>query len=202
MKVVILASTRGTDMEAIVDAIDDGRLKGVEITAVMSDRQDAYALERARNHGIPAVFVDPKGKKREEFDRELARILEERGTDLVLLIGYMRLFSPWFVEKFRNRIINVHPSLLPAFGGGMDIDVHRMVLEYGAKVSGATVHFVDEGADTGPIILQDPVRVDEDETPESLKKKVQEAEGELLVRAIELFRDGRLEVVGRKVKIK
>jgi phosphoribosylglycinamide formyltransferase-1 len=189
-------------MEAIVDAIDDGRLKGVEITAVMSDRQDAYALERAKHHGIPAVFVDPKGKKREEFDRELARILEERGTDLVLLIGYMRLFSPWFVEKFRNRIINVHPSLLPAFGGGMDIDVHRMVLEYGAKVSGSTVHFVDEGADTGPIILQDPVRVDEDETPESLKRKVQEAEGELLVRAIELFRDGRLEVVGRKVKIK
>jgi len=202
VKVAILASTRGTDMEAVFGAVASGRLKGVDISVVISDREDAYVLERARNHGIPVVFINPRGKKREEFDREVARILEEKGVDLVLLIGYMRLFSPWFVEKFRNRIINVHPSLLPAFGGGMDIDVHRMVLEYGAKVSGATVHFVDEGADTGPIILQDPVHVDEDETPETLKRKVQKVEGELLVRAIELFRDGRLEVVGRKVKIK
>jgi phosphoribosylglycinamide formyltransferase-1 len=202
VKVTILASTRGTDMEAIFGAVASGRLKGVEISAVMSDREDAYSLERARKHGIPAVFINPRGKKREEFDREVARILEEKGADLVLLIGYMRLFSPWFVEKFRNRIINVHPSLLPAFGGGMDIDVHRMVLEYGAKVSGATVHFVDEGTDTGPIILQKTVDIDEEETPESLKRKVQEVEGELLVKAIELLRDGRLEVVGRKVKIK
>ena len=202
MKVTILASTRGTDMEAIFGAVASGRLKGVEISAVMSDREDAYSLERARKHGIPAVFINPRGKRREEFDREVARILEEKGADLVLLIGYMRLFSPWFVEKFRNRIINVHPSLLPAFGGGMDIDVHRMVLEYGAKVSGATVHFVDEGTDTGPIILQKTVDIDEEETPESLKRKVQEVEGELLVKAIELLRDGRLEVVGRKVKIK
>jgi phosphoribosylglycinamide formyltransferase-1 len=189
-------------MEAIFGAVASGRLKGVEISAVMSDREDAYSLERARKHGIPAVFINPRGKRREEFDREVARILEEKGADLVLLIGYMRLFSPWFVEKFRNRIINVHPSLLPAFGGGMDIDVHRMVLEYGAKVSGATVHFVDEGTDTGPIILQKTVDIDEEETPESLKRKVQEVEGELLVKAIELLRDGRLEVVGRKVKIK
>jgi phosphoribosylglycinamide formyltransferase-1 len=128
-------------------------------------------------------------------------VLEEKGVDLILLIGYMRFLSPWFVDRFRNRIINVHPSLLPAFGGGMDMDVHRKILDYGAKVSGATVHFVDEGADTGPVILQKAVDIDEDEAPESLKKKVQGVEGELLVKVIELFRDGRLMVEGRRVRI-
>lgn len=201
MKVAVLASTRGTDMEAIIEAIEGGRLEGVELSVVISDREDAYALERARKHGIPAVFMDPKGKKREEFDRDVARVLEEKGVDLILLIGYMRLLSPWFVDRFRNRIINVHPSLLPAFGGGMDMDVHRKILDYGAKVSGATVHFVDEGADTGPVILQKAVDIDEDETPESLKKKVQGVEGELLVKVIELSRDGRLMVEGRRVRI-
>jgi phosphoribosylglycinamide formyltransferase-1 len=201
MKVAVLASTRGTDIEAIVEAVERGTLGGVEISVVMSDREDAYALERARNHGIPAVFLDPEGKRREEFDRALARILDERGADLILLIGYMRILSPWFVSRFRNRIMNVHPSLLPAFGGGMDVDVHRKVLEHGAKVSGATVHFVDEGTDTGPIILQRAVDIDEDETPESLKRKVQRAEGEILIEAIALFRDGRLRVEGRRVRI-
>lgn len=199
MKVAILASTRGTDMEAIINAIEEGRLKGVEISMVISDRENAPALERARNHGIKGIFVDPAGKKREEYDKELAVILDD--VDLILLIGYMRLLSPWFVEKFKNRIINVHPSLLPAFGGGMDLDVHRMVLEYGAKVSGATVHFVDEGVDTGPVILQRAVEICDDETPESLKAKVQKVEGELLVKVIELFRDGKIKVEGRRVKI-
>ncbi|MDY6986017.1 MAG: phosphoribosylglycinamide formyltransferase [Candidatus Thermoplasmatota archaeon] len=199
MKVAILASTKGTDMEAIFEAIKDGRLRGVEISMVISDRKDAYALERARNHGIKGIFVDPGGKKREEYDRELAVILGD--VDLMLLIGYMRLLSPWFVERYRNRIINVHPSLLPAFGGGMDLDVHKKVLEYGAKVSGATVHFVDEGADTGPVILQRAVEICDDETPESLKAKVQKVEGELLVEVVELLRDGKIRVEERRVKI-
>jgi len=199
MKVAILASTKGTDMEAIIKAIEEGRLKDVEISMVISDRESAPALERARNHGIKALFIDPKGKKREEYDMEIAKVID--GADLVLLIGYMRLLSPWFVERFKNRIINVHPSLLPAFGGKMDLDVHRAILDYGVKVSGATVHFVDEGADTGPIIAQKAVEIEERETPESLKAKIQKVEGELLIRAIELFRDGKIRVEGRRVKI-
>jgi len=199
MKVAILASTKGTDMEAIIKAIEEGRLKDVEISMVISDRESAQALERARNHGIKALFIDPKGKKREEYDMEIAKVID--GADLVLLIGYMRLLSPWFVERFKNRIINVHPSLLPAFGGKMDLDVHRAILDYGVKVSGATVHFVDEGADTGPIIAQKAVEIEERETPESLKAKIQKVEGELLIRAIELFRDGKIRVEGRRVKI-
>jgi phosphoribosylglycinamide formyltransferase-1 len=199
MKVAILASTKGTDMEAIINAIEEGILKDVEISIVISDRESAQALERARKHGIKAIFINPGGKKREEFDREVAKAIDR--ADLILLIGYMRLLSPWFVEKFKNRIMNVHPSLLPAFGGKMDLDVHKAILDYGAKVSGATVHFVDEGTDTGPIIVQKAVEVEEGETPESLKAKVQRVEGELLIRAIELFRDGKLRVEERRVKI-
>jgi phosphoribosylglycinamide formyltransferase-1 len=201
LKVGVLASTRGTDLQSIVDSIRSGRLTGVEIEVVIGDRAEAYALERARKQGIEAIFIDPSGKGREEYDREVAKIFDKRGVELVVLIGYMRYLSPWFVSKYRNRIMNVHPSLLPAFGGKMDKDVHREVLEHGVKVTGCTIHFIDEGADTGPIILQKAVEVHEGDDVETLKRRVQEAEGELYPKAIELFRDGRLRVEGRRVRI-
>ena len=128
--------------------------------------------------------------------------LEKRAPiDLILLIGYMRILSNEFVRRYRWRIMNIHPSLLPAFAGGMDLDVHRAVLDYGVKVTGCTLHFVDEGVDTGPIILQKPVKVDEDDTPETLKSKVQKAEQEIILEAIKLFKQGRLRVEGRRVRI-
>lgn len=199
LRIGILASTRATDMEAILKAIRSGRLKA-EIVCVISNRKDAYALERARQNGIEAIFLDPKGKDPVEYDMEIASELEKRKVDLVLLIGYNKYLSPQFINKFRNRIMNIHPSLLPAFPG-WDMNVHRAVLEYGVKVTGCTLHFVDEKMDAGPIIIQKVVEVKEDDTEETLKKRVQEAEGEALVEGIELFQEGRLLIDGRKVRI-
>jgi len=199
LRIGVLASTRATDMEAILKAIEDGRLKA-EIVCVISNRRDAYALERARQHGLEALFLDPKGKDPVEYDMEVAAELEKRRVDLVLLIGYNRYLSPQFINKFRNRIMNIHPSLLPAFPG-WDMNVHKAVLEYGVKVTGCTLHFVDENMDAGPIIIQKAVEVREDDTEETLKKRIQEAEGEALVEGIKLFQEGRLIIEGRRVRI-
>ncbi|MBO3769552.1 MAG: phosphoribosylglycinamide formyltransferase [Thermoproteota archaeon] len=199
LRIGILASTRATDMEAILKAIRNGRLKA-EIVCVISNRKDAYALERARQNGIEAIFIDPKGKDPVQYDMEIASELEKRKVDLVLLIGYNKYLSPQFINKFRNRIMNIHPSLLPAFPG-WDMNVHKAVLEYGVKVTGCTLHFVDEKMDAGPIIIQKVVEVKEDDTEETLKRRVQEAEGEALVEGIELFQEGRLLIDGRKVRI-
>lgn len=201
VKIGILASTKGTDMQALIDKISEKSLDAV-IKVVISNKKDSYALERARKHGIEALFIDPTGKTREEFDREVALELEKRGVELVLLIGYMRYLSREFVEKYRNRIINVHPSLLPAFAGGMDLNVHQAVLDYGCKITGCTIHFVDEGADTGPIIIQKAVPVEENDTADSLKEKVQKLEKEGLVEAVKLFGEGKLKVEGRIVRIR
>ncbi|MDW8033388.1 MAG: phosphoribosylglycinamide formyltransferase [Nitrososphaerota archaeon] len=199
MRIGVLSSTRATDMEAILKAIRSGKLKA-EIVCVISNRKDAFALDRARQHGIEAIFLDPKGKDPVEYDMEIAAELERRDVDLVLLIGYNKYLSPQFIGRFRNRIMNIHPSLLPAFPG-WDINVHRAVLEYGVKVTGCTLHFVDEKMDAGPIIIQKVVEVKEDDTEETLKKRVQEAEGEALVEGIKLFQEGRLMVDGRKVRV-
>jgi phosphoribosylglycinamide formyltransferase-1 len=196
----ILASTRGTDMQAIIDAIERKELDA-KIACVVSNKEDCFALERARKHGIEAIFIDPKGKTREEFDREVMRELEKRNVDLVLLIGYMRIVGDEFVEKYRNRMMNIHPSLLPAFGGGMDKEVHKTILDYGVKVSGCTLHFVTEDVDAGPIIAQKAVEIDENETVDSLKEKVQKAEQEIILKAINWFKDGKLKVEGRRVRI-
>ncbi|OYT52997.1 MAG: phosphoribosylglycinamide formyltransferase [Candidatus Altiarchaeales archaeon ex4484_2] len=200
LRIGVLASTRGTDLQAIIDEIEAGRLDA-EVSIVLSNKEDAYALTRARKHGIKAVFLESKGKTREEFDREMMELLENEGVEVIALIGYMRLLSPEFVQKYMNRIMNVHPSLLPAFAGGMDENVHKTILEHGVKVSGATIHFVDEGADTGPIILQEAVPVTEDETVDSLKEKVQAVEKKLFPKALGLFHQGRLRVEGRRVRI-
>ena len=178
MKLAILGSTRGTDMQAIIDAIQHGGLD-VSIEIVISNKPDAYILERARNHGIEALCLKNEG--------EVLRVLKEKNIDLILLIGYMRLLSPVFVSTWRNKIMNVHPSLLPAFAGGMDLNVHQSVLDAGVKETGCTVHFVDEGADTGEIIIQKKCSIDPGETVETLKVKVQKLEGEALIEAVQLF---------------
>ncbi len=200
LKLGVLASTRGTDLQAIIDAIEAGRLDA-EIAVVISNKEDAYALERARNHKIESLFIDSRGKTREEFDMAVSDELDARGVELIALIGYMRYMSPWFVHKYENKIMNIHPSLLPAFSGGMDINVHQAVLDRGCKVSGCTIHFVDEGADTGPIIIQKVVLVEEGETADSLKETVQDIEGKAFVEAIRLFGEGRLRVDGKFVRI-
>lgn len=200
LKLAVLASTRGTDLQAIIDAIEAKELNA-EISVVISNKEDAYALERARNHKIEALFIDPKGKTREEFDREVSKEFDKRGIELIALIGYMRYLSKWFVNKYENKIMNVHPSLLPAFAGGMDKNVHQAILDWGCKVSGSTIHFVDEGADTGPIIIQKAVSIEKEETIDTLREKVQNLEKKAYVEAICLFGENKLKVKGRIVRI-
>lgn len=182
----VLGSTKGTDLQAIVDAINRGKLKA-SVEVVISNRKKAYILERATNHGIEAVFISHREKPREEFDREISTVLKARGVELVLLIGFMRILSAWFCNQWQNRIVNVHPSLLPAFAGGMDMNVHEEVLKAGVKETGCTIHFVTEDVDAGPIVVQKKCPVQPDDTPESLKEKVQALEGEAFIEAIRLF---------------
>lgn len=201
LRIAVLGSTRGTDLQAIIDSIKSGELYA-EIVCVISNRRDAYILERARMNGIEAIFIDPKGLSREEYDKIIVSELEKRGPiDLILLIGYMRILSKFFVDRFRWRILNIHPSLLPAFSGGMDLEVHKAVLDYGVKVTGCTLHFVDEGVDTGPILIQKVVEVSDDDTPLTLKAKVQKKEQEALIEAIKIFQEKMIMIDGRRVRI-
>lgn len=174
-RIVVLASTRGTVLQAIIDEVRSGKLP-VELIGVISDAANCGALEKAKAASLPHVFLDPKGHKRAEYDRLLAQTIADwGGADLIVLAGYMRILSPWFVTKYQRRIINVHPSLLPDFPG-MDIKVHAEVIAAGRSESGMTVHYVDESVDGGEIILQKKVALAPNETPESLKAKVQELE--------------------------
>lgn len=186
MKLAVLGSTRGTSMQAIIDAIARGAVNA-SIEIVISNIPDAYILERAKNYGIETVYINQAGKTREQYDEEVTKILAEKKIDLVLLIGYMRFLSQSFIEQWRNKIMNVHPSLLPAFAGLMDLAVHEAVLKSGIKETGCTIHFVDEGADTGPIINQKKCPVDPSDTPETLKAKVQKLEGEAFIEAINTY---------------
>lgn len=187
-------------MQGIIEAIEAKKLDA-EIAVVISDKKDTYALERARKHNLKAVFLDTEGKEKEEYDKEIDKVLTENGVELVLLIGYMKLISPWFVQKWLNKIMNVHPSLLPAYAGGMDLDVHAEVLKRGCKVTGASLIFIDEGADTGPIIDQRIEYVKDGDAPETLKPRIQKLEQDMLIDAIELFAQGKLKVEGKRVKI-
>lgn len=186
-KIGVLASTKGTDLQAIIDELQAGKMPGIELTVVVSNKKDAFALERARTYGCEAIFVDPKDfiisepsnpKSREKYDEELARIFKERGVDLIVLIGYMRILTPTFVRQFPRRIINVHPALMPKFSGPgfYGANVHEEVLKAGEKETGCTIHFVDEGVDTGEIIVQKKIPVDPTDTAETLKDKVQALE--------------------------
>jgi phosphoribosylglycinamide formyltransferase 1 len=206
IKLGILASTKATDMQAIIDAIESKKLDA-EISVVISNKQDAYALERAKKHNIKAFFIDikkysymEKEKQRESFDKEVSHVMEDNDVELILLIGYLRFLSPWFVHKYKNRIMNIHPSLLPKYPG-MDKEVHEEVLKNNEKISGATLHFVDEGADTGPIIFQKEVSVDENETVDSLKEKVQKVEQEIIIKAVDLYGRGKIKIENNEVII-
>lgn len=213
-KIVVMVSTNATDMEGIALAIEEGRLNA-EIVAVISNKSKddpkAYGLQRAENHGLPAIYINPsvgfRKKNIEEFDKEVISEIEKHGgADLILFIGYMRIVSSMFIEKYKNRIMNIHPSLLPAFGGKMDKAVHEVVLDAGVKVTGCTLHFATEEVDSGPIIIQKvvPVEFTNDETSDtvdSLKAKVQKLEVEAFLEAIPLFAEGRLAVEGNKVRI-
>ncbi|MCK4335529.1 MAG: phosphoribosylglycinamide formyltransferase [Candidatus Aenigmarchaeota archaeon] len=200
LKIGILGSTKGTDMQAITDAIERGELDA-EIVCVISNEEDAFILERAREHGIEAIFIEYSGNRRILFDKAAAKEFDDRGAELILLIGFMRIVSPWFCKHYENRVMNIHPSLLPLFAGGMDTNVHEEVLNKGIKVTGCTLHFVTPQVDKGPIIMQKPVMVEDSDTPDTLKAKVQQAEQEIMVETIRKFGEGKIKVEGNRVKI-
>ena len=193
----VLISGRGSNLQAIIDAAARGEITG-RVAVVISNKADASGLERARNAGIEALFIPSKGKERTEFERELAEALESRCVELVCLAGFMRVLSPYFIRRFKNRIINIHPALLPSFPGE---NAQGQAFDYGVKVTGCTVHFVDEGVDTGQVIVQVPVEVREDDTAETLSARILEQEHRAYPRAIQLYAEGRLQVVGRKVRV-
>ena len=191
LNLAILGSTRGTDLQAIIDQIENPNIDeklNAQINVVISNKPDAYILERAKNHNLPAVCVSSKGKKRLEFDQELILELQKYHIDIVILIGFMRILTPSFVDTFDGKIINVHPSLLPKFAGGMDGDVHAEVIQSGEKITGCTVHMVSNEVDCGQILLQKQCLVLTTDTPKTLKTKVQELEGEALVEVIKSWR--------------
>ena len=194
-RIGVLISGRGSNLQALIDAQGRGALGG-EISVVISNVESAAGLARARGAGIPAVVLDHRGRRREEYDAEVVSVLREHGVELVCLAGFMRLLSPVFVRAFPGRIVNIHPALLPAFPG---IDAQRQAVEYGVKVSGASVHLVDEGLDSGAIVAQEAVPVRSDDTAESLATRILEAEHRLYPRAVRWLLDGRCRVEGRRV---
>jgi phosphoribosylglycinamide formyltransferase-1 len=181
MKIGILISGRGSNMVAIVEAVKSGEIPDSQVSIVVSDKADAQGLEKAKERGVETVVIERKGRRREEHDAEIIAELQSRGVELVCLAGYMRLLSPDFVRAFENRIVNIHPSLLPAYPG---LDVHERVLAAGEKVSGCTVHFVNEDLDAGPIILQRAVEVKENDTAETLSARILEQEHAAYVEAV------------------
>ena len=182
----VLGSTKGTDLQAILDAIQRGELDA-EVAVVISNRKKAYILERAQNYRVPALFIPHKGKVREEFDRELTAVLRQYDVDLILLIGFMRILSAEFCREWAGRVLNVHPSLLPKYAGGMDTNVHEQVLQNKDPVTGCTIHLVTAEVDRGPIVLQKQCAVDPIDTPESLKAKVQQLEGEAFIEILNCY---------------
>ena len=194
----VLCSGRGTNLQSILAAVDSGQIPA-PVGVVLTDKPDAKALERAEKAGIPHFCVNRKQyADKQVFEEALVGKLREHGVTLVILAGFMRILSPYFVHEFRGRILNIHPSLLPSFGGA---HAHRDVLAYGVKVSGCTIHFVDEGMDSGPIILQTAVPVRDGDDEDTLAARVLEHEHKLYPRAIELFLKGKLKIEGRKVRI-
>ena len=205
LKVGVLVSGGGTNLQAILDAIDSGKITNAEISLVISNNPNAYALERAKNHNIEAVCISPKQyESREEFHKALLEKLKESGVELIVLAGFLVAIPPMIVEAYPNRIINIHPSLIPSFCGTgyYGLHVHEGVLSRGVKVTGATVHFVDTDTDTGPIILQKAVEVHQGDTPEVLQRRVmEEAEWKILPAAIDLIANGKVSVQDGKVII-
>lgn len=205
LNIVVLVSGGGTNLQAVIDAVEAGVITNTRIAGVISNNKKAYALKRAEEHNIPGLCISPKDfDMREEFNRRFLEELDKMEPDLVVLAGFLVVIPPEMIEKYRNRIINIHPSLIPSFCGTgyYGLKVHEAALGRGVKVVGATVHFVDEGTDTGPIILQRAVEVKQNDTPEILQRRVmEEAEWQILPEAINLIANGKVKVEGGRVVI-
>ena len=198
MNIAVLCSGSGTNLQAIIDGVKTGYIPA-KIALVVSDNKDALALERAKKAGIETFVLDKKDfKTREAFDKEVIKNLKAKDVGLVVLAGFMRLLSPYFIKEYKNKIMNIHPALLPSFKGTHAI---KDALDYGVKVTGPTVHFVDEHLDNGPIILQRCVEVKDDDTENTLLERVHKEEHKVYPQAIKLFVEGRLKIEGRKVRV-
>jgi len=198
LKLGVLISGNGSNLQSIIDHIEKGSLKAI-IKIVISNNPEAYGITRAKKHGIPIVVLENGDfKSKEEFDLELVRILKNNSVDLVILAGFMRIITPTLLKAFAGRIMNIHPALLPSFPG---LHGQKQAVEYGVKLSGCTVHFVDEGVDTGPIIIQRAVQVFDDDTEETLAARILKEEHKIYPQAIQLFAEGKIEIKGRKVRI-
>src|SRR3981189_2008833 len=195
-RIGVLLSGRGSNFEALADSVRGGRLPGAEIAVVVSNREGAPGIERAKARGIAARVIPSKGLEREVYDRQVVAVLREFNVDLVCLAGYMRLLSPFFVASFPNRILNIHPSLLPSFPG---LESQRQALEYGVKFAGCTVHFVDENLDAGPIVLQATVPVLDGDTETTLSEKILKEEHRIYSQAVNIVLEGKYKIEGRRV---
>ncbi len=202
VNIAVLISGSGTNLQSVIDSINKNEING-EIKLVISNRQDAFGLKRAEKANIKNIFLDPKNLNDENYNKKLIFELEKESIDLIILAGYLKILTKNIIKKYKNKIINIHPSLIPCFSGKKyyGIRVHEEVIKYGVKISGATTHFVNEEPDGGPIIIQEIVKVDYHDSAESLQKKVLKLEHKILPESIKLFCEGKLEVIGRKVKI-
>ncbi|MFN2392924.1 MAG: phosphoribosylglycinamide formyltransferase, partial [Pyrinomonadaceae bacterium] len=196
MKIGILISGRGSNMAVIIEAVLSGRIPKSDVAVVISDKTSAEGLQKAKMRGIETLVIAKKGRTREEHDAEIITEMKKRDVELICLAGYMRLLSPEFIRAFPNRILNIHPSLLPSFKG---LDAQKQAVEYGVKVSGCTVHFVDESLDNGAIIAQKVVEVKNDDTPETLSARILEHEHRLYVESVKRVVEGNYEIIGRNV---
>ncbi len=195
-RIGILLSGRGSNFEAIADNVASGKIPNAEIAIVISNREQAPGIEKARQRGLETAVISSKGLEREQYDRKVVALLEETKVDLVCLAGFMRLLSPYFISRFPCRILNIHPALLPAFPG---LEAQRQALEHGVKVTGCTVHFVDENLDAGPIIIQTVVPVENDDTVETLSSRILREEHRIYSEAIRIVLEGRYRIEGRRV---
>ncbi len=195
-RIGVLLSGRGSNFEALADSVAAGRIPGAEIAVVVSNREGAPGIDKAKEWNIAARVIPSKGLEREAYDRQVVAVLNEHKVDLVCLAGYMRLLSPFFVASFPNRILNIHPSLLPSFPG---LESQRQALEYGVKFAGCTVHFVDENLDAGPIVLQATVLVRDDDTEETLSTRILAEEHRIYTEAVRIVLEGKYKIVGRQV---
>ncbi|MEM0115746.1 MAG: phosphoribosylglycinamide formyltransferase [Thermoplasmata archaeon] len=201
MNLGVLVSGRGTNLQAIIDASKENKIKS-KVVIVISNKKDAYALLRAEKEGIPNLFISPKNKSPEEYDMEVVKELKNYNVELVILAGYLKILTPKFIREYEDKIINVHPALLPSFGGKgfYGEHVHRAVIEAGCKISGCTVHFVREEIDKGPIIVQKCVNVLDNDTPETLAERILPYEHESIVEAIKIIEEGKYKIEGMRVK--
>ena len=196
MRVAVLASGKGSNFQSILDASERGKLPNCKIKLLIVNKKEAYAIERAKNHNVPYYIIESDNKKREEFDLEMLKILKSNQIEIVVLAGFMRILSKQFISEYKDKIINIHPSLLPKFPGA---HAHRDAIEAKAKISGCTVHFVDEGVDTGPIIMQESVAVDRDDDEHTLSEKILSIEHKIYPKVLDLLTSNKLKIINGKV---